>query len=61
MTELVREVKHLFHSVRDLEWNFVKSSFYFFLPSSHTLGGRIICYMRGHTELLTEHLELCRV
>ena len=60
MTELVREVKHLFHSVRDLEWNFMKSSFIFF---SHlrTLGGRIICYMRGHTELLTEHLDLCRL
>ena len=61
MTELVTEVKHLFLFMRDLEQNFVKSPVSFFLFLLHTLEGRIICYMRGHTELLTEHLELCRV
>jgi len=48
MTELVREVKHLFHSVRDLEWNFVKSSFYFFLPSSHTRRANHLLYERPY-------------
>jgi len=48
MTELVREVKHLFHSVRALEWNFVKSSFYFLLPSSHTRRANHLLYERPY-------------